>query len=53
MKKIADFFLSNLITSPKFSEVNPNNDKTLLVPDFYSAIQKCVSIFNYLLNIQK
>ncbi len=45
MKKIADFFLSKLLTNSKFNAVAPNNDKALLLPDFYSAIQKCISIF--------
>jgi hypothetical protein len=45
MKKIADFFLSKLVTNGKFSSIAPNNDRALLLPDFYSAIQKCISIF--------
>jgi hypothetical protein len=45
MKKIADFFLAKLVTNSKFNSASPNNDKALLLPDFYSAIQKCISIF--------
>jgi hypothetical protein len=45
MKKVVDFFLTKLMTNSKFYFVQSNNDKTLLLPDFYSAIQKCISIF--------
>ncbi len=45
MKKIASFFLEKLITNPKFNAITPNADRQLLLPDFYTAIQKCITLF--------
>jgi hypothetical protein len=45
MKKVADFFLDKLVTKCKLYSAWSNNDNAILQPDFYSAIQKCISIF--------
>lgn len=44
--EIAGFFLKSLVTSDKFLNANPVKDPALLLPAFYSKLQKSIAEFN-------
>jgi hypothetical protein len=41
-KKIAQFFLENLVPHPKFDSLSSNADQSLLFPDFLAAAKDCI-----------
>lgn len=42
MKKIADFYLSMLLTGAKFNSSQPVSDQGLLFPDFLTQLTSCI-----------
>lgn len=42
MKKIVDFFVKNIVNSPKFNSPNPVSDMDLLLPEFKNKFAQCV-----------
>ena len=43
MKKIVDFFVKNIVNSPKFNSPNPVSDMDLLLPEFKNKFAQCVT----------
>lgn len=43
LKKIADFFLQNLVTQSKFNSMDFNSDQSLLFPDFLTKAKSCIA----------
>lgn len=43
MKKIADFYLTKILTSSKYNSSDPVSDMSLLFPDFLTKVKKCIA----------
>lgn len=48
MKKIADFYLTTLLTNSKFGSSQPNADQQLLFPDFRAKLNTCIQQYKAL-----